>query len=91
VPTIEATLARFAEISALMLNTENLREGIDQNRVISTAVGILMERASLGQDQAFERLRRMARDQRRPLRDVAAEMVQALTLVNAISATKHDS
>jgi response regulator NasT len=91
VPTIEATLARFAEINALMLNTENLREGIDQNRVISTAVGILMERASLGQDQAFERLRRMARDQRRPLRDVAAEMVQALTLVNAISATRHDS
>lgn len=91
VPSIEASLARFAEISALMKNSDDLREGMEQNRVISTAVGILMERGNLGQDQAFERLRRQARDQRRSLREVASEMVDALTLVNTVTATRHDS
>jgi len=91
VPSIEATLARFSEIRALIQNSENLREGLEQNRVISTAVGILMERASLGQDQAFERLRRLARDQRRALRDVATDIVEAMSLVNAVAASRRDS
>ena len=83
VPTIEATLARFAEVAALMANTENLREGLEQNRVISTVVGILMERAGLGQDQAFEHLRQLARHRRRTLRDIAIEIVQATSVVNS--------
>jgi response regulator NasT len=82
VPTIEATLARFAEIAALMANTEKLRDGMEQNRTISTAVGILMERAGLTPDQAFEHLRQLARYQRRGLREVTAEIVQATTLIN---------
>jgi len=91
VPTIEATMARFAEISALMANTEHLREGLEQNRVISTAVGILMERAGLGQDQAFERLRHLSRDRRRSLRDIAFEIVQAMTLVNTVMSPRNDA
>jgi two-component system, response regulator PdtaR len=82
VPTIEATLARFAEIAALMANTEKLRDGMEQNRTISTAVGILMERAGLTPDQAFEHLRQLARHQRRGLREVTAEIIQATTLIN---------
>lgn len=91
VPTIEATTARFAEIAALMSNTENLRDGMEQNRVISTAVGILMERAGLGQDQAFERLRHLARDRRRSLRDIAFEIVQAVALVNTTLSSRGDA
>lgn len=83
VPTIEATLARFAEISALMANTEKLRDGMEQNRTISTAVGILMERARLTPDQAFEHLRQLARRQRRGLREVTAEIIQAATIMNS--------
>lgn len=89
VPTIEATLARFAEVAALMANTENLREGLEQNRVISTVVGILMERAGLGQDQAFEHLRQLARHRRRTLRDVAAEIIQAMMVVNSAVPTRN--
>ena len=91
IPTIEATLARFSEIAALMTNTEHLREGMEQNRVISTAVGILMERAGLGQDQAFERLRHLARDRRRNLRDIAFEIVQAMAIVNTATSPRIDA
>jgi len=84
-PSIEAALARFAEVNALIKNRENLREGVEKNRVISTAVGIIMERAGLGSDVAFEHLRQLARTQRRTLRDVAQELVQAVTVVNNFS------
>ena len=88
VPTIEATLARFAEIAALMANTEKLRDGMEQNRTISTAAGILMERAGLTPDQAFEHLRQLARHQRRGLREVTAEIIQATTLINNAAAPR---
>jgi response regulator NasT len=85
IPSIEATLARFAEVNALVRNTTNLRDGVEHNRIVSTAVGILMEREGLGQDESFERLRSHARAQRRPLREVAREFVEALAAVNTIS------
>lgn len=83
-PSIEAALARFAEVNALLKNRESLCEGLEKNRVISTAVGIVMERGGLGTDMAFEHLRRLARAQRRPLRDVAQELVSAVAAVNSL-------
>src|SRR3990167_2096034 len=53
-PSIEAALARFAEVNALLKNRENLCEDIENNRVISTAVGIVMERGALNPDAAFD-------------------------------------
>lgn len=85
VPSIEAALARFAEVSALMKDSASLREGVERNRVISTAVGIVMERAGLTADMAFENLRGLARDQRRTLRDVAQELVNAIAIANSIA------
>ena len=71
-----------------MANTEKLRDGMEQNRTISTAVGILMERAGLTPDQAFEHLRQLARHQRRGLREVTAEIIQAATLINSAAAPR---
>ena len=83
-PSIEAALARFAEVNVLIKQGDNLQEGLEKNRIISTAVGIVMERTHMSQDVAFESLRRLARDQRRPLRDVAYELVDALSSANTI-------
>ena len=83
-PSIEAALARFAEVNALIKQGVNLQEGMEKNRIISTAVGIIMERTDLPQDLAFESLRKLARDQRRPLRDVAFELVDAVSSANAV-------
>jgi response regulator NasT len=83
-PSIEAALARFAEVNVLIKQGDNLQEGMEKNRIISTAVGIVMERAHLSQDVAFESLRQLARDQRRPLRDVAYDLVDAVSGANTI-------
>jgi response regulator NasT len=83
-PTIEAAFARFNETEALLKHDANLRDAVESNRVISTAVGIVMSRLNLPQDAAFENLRRVARRQRNSLRQVALDLVDATSTANAI-------
>jgi GAF domain-containing protein len=54
-----------------------LQGALDSRVVIEQAKGVLVGRHGLTPRQAFERLRRMARDQRRRLAEVAAEVVDA--------------
>lgn len=84
-PSIEAALARFAEVNALLKNREHLHEGLEKNRVISMAVGVVMERGGLSPDMAFENLRQLARTRRRSLRDIAQELVDAVVTVNSLT------
>jgi len=87
VPSIESALARFDEISALLKNSDNLREGLEKNRVISTAVGITMERRRINADMAFQQLRTVTRDQRKPLLEIAADLIDAITFANGLTGT----
>lgn len=84
VPNIETALARFNEVHAMMQSTEAMRERVESNRAIATAVGVIMERARLGADAAFEHLRHQARSQRRPLRDLAKEVVETTERLNGL-------
>jgi len=84
VPTIEATLARFAELNALIAQGENIQAGVESHRLISTAVGIVMSKKNYTQDLAFESLRKYSRDQRRPLKDIAFDLVDAVSTENTI-------
>ena len=83
-PSIEAALARFSEISALIEQGDNMQAGLETQRLISTAVGIVMARTQRSQDMAFESLRRLARNQRRPLRDLAFDLVDATSTTGNI-------
>lgn len=65
VPAIEAALARFQDMTALGQAKEHLEEALKGGRDITTAIGILMERQGLLQQDAFELLRARARAQRR--------------------------
>ena len=54
-----------------------LQVALDSRVAIEQAKGVLVGRHRLTTRQAFERLRRQARDQRRPLTEVAREVVRA--------------
>lgn len=84
VPSIEAALARYAEVNALLNSESDLREGLERSRMVSTAVGILMSSRDMTIDTAYDALRRLARDERRPLKDVADELVHAMDSTNRI-------
>ena len=53
----------------------DLLGAFDRRARIERAKGLLMERHGIGPDEAFERLRRHARDTRRPIMGVVAELL----------------
>jgi response regulator NasT len=81
-PSIEAALVRYREVAALLQQDANVQDIMEKNRIINAAVGIVMERCGLPFDEAFERLRRHSRNERRALKDIAFEVVDSLSLVN---------
>jgi two-component system, response regulator PdtaR len=84
-PVIKAALARSAEAVDLEERGEKLEKALRDNREISVAIGILMERFGLAEPDAFSRLRDKARSERRKVQDLAADIVKAVNLLAHIA------
>lgn len=82
IPSIETSLVRSKDVDKLLKNNTDLVGNTEKNRLISTAVGIIMERSNLGREHAFTRLRDAARSQRRTMMDVSRELVEAVSKAN---------
>ena len=59
----------------MLERTIQLQTALDSRVVIEQAKGILAERHSIRPDEAFERIRSVARRRRTKLRDIAAGIV----------------
>jgi GAF domain-containing protein len=88
-PEGELALTTFTDLAALCIaNTmaseergevaEQLQRALDARVVIEQAKGALVAREGLTEREAFERMRRQARRERRPIVDVATEVMAAL-------------
>lgn len=77
IPSIEAVLARAAEISSLKRTEANLSRALGSSRATSVAVGLIMERYRLNSERAFEMLRSYARSHREKVAEAAARIVEA--------------
>jgi two-component system, response regulator PdtaR len=84
IPTIEAALARAAELRRLRQSESQLSTALQQGREISMAVGLLMERLRMGRESAFDALREEARSSRRRISDVAEELLQCVERLNGV-------
>lgn len=82
IPTIEAALARADEIRRLKRSERDLQVALDNERLISVAIGITMMHYRLGRKEAFELLRTDARSKRRKLADMAEDIVDAAEKLN---------
>ena len=87
-PSIEAALARAGEIGALRRSEAQLATALAGSRETSMAVGLLMLRDRLDRHQAFELLRSHARSLRRPVAEVAKELLGSAENLNTISKLK---
>ncbi len=74
-PTIKAALERSADLKSLEKSKNDLVNALDKNRNISLAIGILMERHSISEADAFESIRVYARSKRCKILSVANELV----------------
>lgn len=85
VPTIDAAVARAAELKRLREAETHLSIALQQGREVSMAVGLLMERFKLRRDAAFERLRLEARSRRQRVSALAAELLESADQLNALA------
>jgi response regulator NasT len=78
---LEIALRRFAEVERLSGEVDQLEGAIQRRAVIERAKGILMERHSLDDRDAFELLRSHARANNRKLVDVARAVAEGHLLL----------
>jgi AmiR/NasT family two-component response regulator len=67
IPSIELAISRARELRSLKETGLQLQNALNKERSISTAIGIIMVQHKLNRKDAFEFLRKAARDQRKKL------------------------
>lgn len=88
VPAVEAALVRATDFKALREAQDNLSRAIADGRSTSIAVGLIMERFRVSEDDAFNILRTQARTQRCKIAQLAEEIVDAAHRLNLPSREK---
>jgi AmiR/NasT family two-component response regulator len=78
---IEVAMRRHAEKRKLVEQVERLETALERRALIERAKGILMERHSIGEREAFDRLRDHARSRNRTVVDVAGSVSEGHALL----------
>ncbi|MBI1846760.1 MAG: ANTAR domain-containing protein [Candidatus Rokubacteria bacterium] len=76
-PTLDLAIARFRE-------ARDLRQRLEDRKVIERAKGTLMSRHKLSEDEAFRRLRRAAMDSRRPMVEIARALLVSESVARGV-------
>jgi two-component system, response regulator PdtaR len=74
---IAIAMHRFEKFRALLSETGDLRQALDDRKYIERAKGVLMKKTGLDEADAYARLRRLARDGNQKLIDVAKMILAA--------------
>src|SRR3954453_13480346 len=74
-PAIATARARHEELAALREQADSLAEALASRKAIERAKGLLMERESLSEEEAFARLRKASQLSGRPMRVVAEALI----------------
>jgi response regulator NasT len=70
-PAIALAMRRFSQFQELRQQAADLRQALEDRKVIERAKGILMKRACLDELDAFRRLQKLASEESRKLIDIA--------------------
>jgi response regulator NasT len=76
-PTIALAVRRFEQFEALRQEAADLRQALEDRKVIERAKGILMRRSRLDEQEAFRRLQKLASEKSRKLADIAQMVLVA--------------
>lgn len=88
IPAINTALGRDADLKHLKKSSEMLQTALDGDRAVSVAIGIVMEKHKLSNNEAFESIRRHARSNHLKLIDVAHEIIDATETLTKILSRK---
>lgn len=80
-PIIEVAIARFAQFQELRGELNKAKTSLAERKLVEKAKGILMQRRSCGEEEAFKMMRKMAMDQKLRLIDIANKIIAAAELL----------
>ena len=75
-PIIELAIERFKEIRSLQSELTDTKKRLEDRKMIEKAKGILMQRNSVSEDDAYQSLRKLAMKQNKKLVDVAQNVIE---------------
>lgn len=70
-PAISMAMRRFEQFQTLRRETTDLRQALDERKIVERAKGLLMKREHIDEQEAFRRLQKLAMNQNRKLIEVA--------------------
>jgi response regulator NasT len=76
-PAIAIAMRRFEQFQALRTEAANLKQALEDRKVIERAKGILMKKAGLDEHDAFRRLQKLASDKNKKLIEIAQTILTA--------------
>lgn len=74
---IDMAVARFEHVQALRREAAELRQSLDERKIIERSKGVVMRRTGVSEEEAFRRLRKLSSNQNRKLIDVARSVMAA--------------
>jgi len=80
-PILEVALARFAHDEALRAELAQARNALSERKTIDRAKGLLMQRQGLSEQQAYDKLRKLAMDKGLKLGELAQRVLDAADLL----------
>ena len=76
-PAIGIAMSRFEQFEALRREADDLRQALADRKTVERAKEIIMQRAALEEDEAFNRLRQLAGNNKVKLIDIAQTILTA--------------
>ncbi len=76
-PAITIALRRFEQFEALRREASDLKQALEDRKVIERAKGVLMKRAALDEQEAFRRMQKLASEKSRKLVEIAQMILVA--------------
>ena len=76
-PAVTLALRRFEQLQTLRKEASDLRQSLEDRKLVERAKGAVMRRLGVGEEEAYRRLRKLSSDRNRKLAEVAREVLQS--------------
>jgi two-component system, response regulator PdtaR len=78
IPAIELAVSRYGELAALETEVASLSERLETRKLVERAKGLLQEKQSMSEPEAFKWIQRAAMDRRTTMKRVAEVVLETL-------------
>jgi response regulator NasT len=82
IPAVKTAVARFESMQSVVRENETLKDQLEARKMVERAKGILMKLSNLSEDEAFRRMQKTSRDRSQTMKQTAADIIQAESLLS---------